>query len=120
MVVELSSETGSLRLRTDDDGWCHVELVVAGISTPLGADDQRIVNERLSNALVSTLGGPWVDGVGGKVVFVMSLAEHHGTIYAADVQGVRTIFLQDGQGQDLGQLSLLPAERRRWSEQLLA
>ena len=119
MVVELESKDGGLRLSTDGNGWCFVELVVSGRVTLLGAEDQRIVVDRLTNAVASTLEGPWVDGIDGRIAFVMSFSEHHCTIYSYDELERRVLILHDSQGQVVGRLELPPTICRRWNEQLL-
>lgn len=119
-MKELVAEGGRLRLDTNEDGWCRIELVSDGNITPLGADVYRIVAERLSRALSSSPEESSMSGGERNVACVTTLSEHHCTIYAYDEEGDRILFVQDRHGQDIGTLRLPDPHRRRWRDQLRA
>jgi hypothetical protein len=48
------------------------------------------------------------------VTAILSLAEHHASIYAADRAGLRTLYFQNGDGKVFGRLDLGREEREHW------
>lgn len=86
--------------------------------TLLGADTFEVVKARLLNAVKPTLEGSWMDWGNKKVLFVLSLGEQHGSIYATELGGLRVLLCMSSKGQCIGQLKLTDADCQRWREQL--
>jgi hypothetical protein len=119
MVILLGCSDGELQLNVDETGWCDVALVTRGNRHQLGADTLKAVAAKLSNGLKDGLEGEasgTIDDV--KVRWVLSLAERHCSVYAADVSGRRVLFFQGADGGLLDRLSLDQQERRVWWERL--
>lgn len=119
MVTLLRCADGELQLSSDATGWCDVMVVISGHQHQLGADSVKVVHTRLSDGICKTLQGT-PSGIieGAEVRWVLSLAERHGSVYAADVEGRRVLFFQEANGGQLGKLSLSSEDRRKWCELL--
>ena len=111
-TLTLTAQTFSLVLEIDEFGWCHVALGADGGGRDLGADDARIVVERL----ITGLQEPAV----GSPRWVLSLAEVHTSLYAEAQPDALLLHIQgaDGRRVFLGRLS--PEERDRWLASLKA
>jgi hypothetical protein len=121
MVTMLSSGAAGLALSADASGWCEVELRLPDRRYSIGADSERVVVGRLLQGLAPTLSGPGAGAIGGmEVKWVLSLAERHTTIYAADYEGNRLLFLQDADANLIGRIELTDPDRRRWVDTLEA
>lgn len=120
MVVELLCEQGCLRIVVNDDLWCRVEVVADGVVTPLGAETFGIFAARLSEAVSPERRGPGVANMDGPVRWVMSLSEHHGTIYAEDRGDTLWLLCEDDQGKVFATLQLSATDRLGWSGNLAA
>lgn len=119
MVIKLVTSETELTLRSDQDGWCEVDLFLGGRTVRLGADQQQLVIERLASGLDRELKGDVVGVISGMdVVWVLSLSEEHGTIFAADDGERRVIFFQEASGSLLGTVALSGEDRARWLGQL--
>jgi hypothetical protein len=119
MVIELYAADGQLQLSANETGWCDVALLASSIRYELGADATDVVTNKLSAAMVDTLLGHssgTIDGV--DVQWVLSLAERHCSMYAADVPERRALYFQGEDGRLLGKLHLDGADRARWRELL--
>ncbi|MBI2395992.1 MAG: hypothetical protein HYV09_40895 [Deltaproteobacteria bacterium] len=115
MITVLSSATGSVRLQTGANGRCEVTLHSGDHAFALGADDQKLIVERLGHALGDNLAGSVAGELAGTAVrWVLSLSERHATIYAGDAEGVRRLFIQDADGKVIAVLDLSPDKRREW------
>ena len=118
--LELEAPGATVWLRTDETGWCRVELSVGEHVEALGADTEKVVTERLANGLRDELTGSTVGDVdGASVRWVLSLSEKHYTIYAADVAGSRRLSFQGPDGNIRGTVTLGPEQRRHWLSLLL-
>lgn len=119
MVIKLVASKTELTLRSDDDGWCEIDLFLGGRNVRLGADQQKLVTERLASGLDRELKGDVVGVINGMdVVWVLSLSEEHGTIFAAADGERRVIFFQEASGLLLGTVVLSTEDRARWLGQL--
>lgn len=119
MFIALRSAAASLTLDADERGWCRVRLRLGSRDIALGAESRNIVIERLDRALLDPLPGEeagQLDGVPFR--WVLSLFEEHATIYAAEVDGVRRLHFQAGDGQSIGRIDLTRDQRREWSNAL--
>ena len=107
MVIVLQSTDGELRLSADDTGWCTVELLTSGGWHQLGADAFDVVMTKLSRGLDEKLPGQSSGTIKGvDVQWVLSLAERHWSVYAADVDDRRVLFCQGADGDLLDKLRL--------------
>jgi hypothetical protein len=109
----------SLVLESGKNDWCRVTLILGGRALKLGAETRPLLFERLRRGLVDELSAPdgrSIDGI--DVVWVLSLAEHHATLYAADRGEERILFVQAGDGSLVGRLVLYANDRRRWMAEL--
>ena len=96
MVTKLVAPDVELTLSSDKDGWCKVDVSLRGKTVRLGADQRRLVADRLALALEGELKGDVVGVINGmNVVWVLSLSEAHATIFVADVDGRRVLFFQE-------------------------
>lgn len=119
MVIVLQSADGELRLSADDTGWCTVELLTSGGRHQLGADAFDVVMTKLSRGLDEKLPGQSSGTIKGvDVQWVLSLAERHCSVYAADVDDRRVLFFQGADGNLLDKLRLDEIDRARWLEAL--
>lgn len=118
--LDLEGPGATVRLKTDETGWCQVELVVGEHVEALGADMEKVVRERLASGLQDELSGSTAGEIdGASVRWVLSLSEKHYTIYAADVAGNRRLFFQGPDGNIVRGVTLEPEQRRRWLSVLL-
>ena len=102
MFIALPSAAATLTLDADERGWCRVRLRLESRDIALGAELQNILIERLDRALLDELPGDESGRIGGVPVrWVLSLSEQHATIYAAEVDGVRRLFFQAGDGHSI-------------------
>ena len=118
-MVTLVSRLSQLVLESVSPHWCSVTLRHGGMAVVLGADTGPMVLERLRVGLSDVLTGP----VAGKiddasVVWVLTLAERHTSIYAADQGPHRVLFVQDADGMLIGRFDLRTAERRQWAREI--
>jgi hypothetical protein len=115
-MIELAASEGTLRVHPPQkDGWCRVELETAGNIEVLGADARDKVLKRLAAGVRDVFKGSAVGMIKGIPVHaVMSLFENHCTIYAADANGMRTLFVQRADGRLAGTLSLTAEQRQQW------
>jgi hypothetical protein len=119
MVIKLVASETELTLRSDKDGWCEVDLFFGGRTVRLGADQQQLVIERFASGLERELKGDVAGVINGMdVVWVLSLSEEHGTIFAAGDGERRVIFFQEASGSLLGTVVLSAEDRARWLGQL--
>lgn len=119
MVISLVCSEGELCLAWNEVGWCEVVLVASGQRYQLGAETKDIVVARLSDGLDKKLEGQASGSIENvEVRWVLSLAERHYSIYAAEVSNRRVLFFQGPDGGLVGKLSLDPEERSRWCQQL--
>src|SRR5260370_19775257 len=94
-VLELRVPGVVLRLRTDQRGWCQVELQTDSRIDALGADARHMIVERLRSGLAESLTGRSAGEIGGVPVrSIMSLAERHCSLYGGDVGPDRHVFFQ--------------------------
>src|SRR5580658_7243202 len=106
-VLELQVPTATLRLRTNAQGWCQVELLRDERMDVLGADTARIVIDRLTSGLSDPPAGESTRCIGDVTVrWVMSLAERHCSIFAGDVGTDRHVFFQGADGNLFGTIVL--------------
>jgi len=97
-------------------GWCQIELVTGSTRTILGSESTDVVREALIRATDSRLRGTPCGTIDGcSVLWVLSLSEAHGSVYAADVGESRLLFVQASTGMTIGRLSLSAARRSGWS-----
>lgn len=114
-LLELQAAGAVMLLRTDEMGWCRLELVIGEHPSALGADMEMVVIERLVRGLRDEPCGSTVGEIDGDPVrWVMSLSEKHCSIYVADVAGNRRLYFQGAQGNLLGTLDLAVEQRRQW------
>lgn len=119
MVIQLAASGGGLVLRFNSDYWCEVNLILGDRTVRLGADDGAVVIRRLAAALEAELEGDLagvIDGV--KVVWILTLAEAHGTVFAGDEHALRALFFQESSGSSLGSVRLNPQDCSRWRRQI--
>lgn len=113
-MKELGCRDGKLVLTWNREDWCQVVLLAPDAHT-LGADRRAAVFEHLRRGLQSNLSGAAAGAVDGVAVrWVLSLAEHHASIYDGNVDGARTLFFQNADAQRLARLRLDEDERRAW------
>ena len=121
MVTVLDSGSTQLMLSTDASRWCEMELAFDGRRLPIGADVEYIVIERLLRGLRDSLTGPSAGSIGGiEVVWILSLAERHTSVYASQYEGKRILFFQDADGNLLTRIELADTDRQRWIRELQA
>jgi hypothetical protein len=114
MVTELVAGSTRLLVDCDTSQWCEVTLDANGIHQ-LGSETRSVLVERLVRGLRGELSAPTsgeLDGV--PVAWVLSLSERHASIYAADREGIRTLYFQDADGKLIARLDLEREERERW------
>jgi hypothetical protein len=118
-TIELEASFGRFRLTTNEAGWCQVELQLADRRVALGADSLTTVIARLADGL----GDAFVGGVAGTidgvaVYWIVSFFEQHCTIYAADVENGRRLFVEDRDAKLVAGMTLSQEERLRWRAEL--
>lgn len=119
MVIVLTSGPVTLTLSADASGWCKVQLAHAGQLLQLGADTKSVVIERLMQGLLDELRGQssgLIDGI--NVTWVLSLAERHTSIYAAQHEHKKLLFFQDADGKVVARIELTDEDRQRWLREL--
>ena len=117
-LVELPADRGSLRLRSDDRGWCRVVVQLGG-PIMLGADSYSVIKNRLLSTLRNAASSEPVGTLcGSPVVWVLGLSEPHSFIYAARSNDNLRLFFQDRDNRVVGTLDLTQADRQRWIEEL--
>jgi len=115
MVRTLTTDDFNLTLESDSNGWCEVYIRIGYKTIRLGADHEAIVVQRLMSAMDRNLNGPMVGAIQGiNVVWILSLAEEHATIYAGDDAGYRILFFQDASGNPVGDVRLTHDDKRHW------
>lgn len=106
--VELRSASGTLLIAVDAlgvGGWCQVQLIAAGGTRPLGAEQWKYISAHLSSFLADTSPGQrWV----------FSLAERHTSAYGEHVAGAAVLHLEDADGRIFARLVLSSAEIDQW------
>jgi hypothetical protein len=111
MVIELAAGSTKLVIACD---WCDVVLHSGGVH-PLGAETRGVIVERLLRGLQGDAPEPnagEIEGVG--VGWVLSLAERHSSIYAADRERLRLLFFQDADGKLIVRIDLSSDDRKDW------
>lgn len=121
MVTKLVVAGAKLTLRSNEEGWCTVDLTLPDKTIRLGAEDRDWVLHHLAAALEKQITGK-VNGVveGLSVVWGISLSEMHCSMYVADRDGQRVLFFQDANASWLARVVLTNEERERWLAQLRA
>lgn len=114
-IIKLKGKHTQLVLEHQAKAWCCVKFVEkSGRILDLGADDEDTILVKL----LSTLRGPLtpIAGVinGVKVSWVLSLSERHGSIYAGKAKDILILFLENGDGDIIGQLELSPRDIPDW------
>jgi hypothetical protein len=118
-IVELIAPEAVLRLRIDEDGWCEVLLEKGARRYTLGAEAVTIVVERLLRGLADKLVGQSAGEIENVAVrWVLSLAERHASVYAADVGDQRVLFFQAEDGSLISRVPLSDAVRQMWLDSL--
>jgi len=115
MVIILSAGEARLRLSGDAD-WCDVRLENASQEIELGADSAAVVLERIAAALADdfpTGSAGQIDGL--DVAWVVSLSEHHTSMYVATSGSDRVLLFEDAAGKVIGRVELDEAERGEWA-----
>ena len=112
VTLTLTSQAFTLVLDIEQSGWCRVSLGADGGGRDLGADDERIVVERLVAGLQEPMSG--------SPRWVLSLAEAHTSLYVEAQTDSLLLHVQgaDGRRVFLGRLSL--EERDLWVDLLKA
>lgn len=119
MVTKLVADKAVLQLRTDEREWCEVELRLGNQVFPLGADLRCVIERRLRRGLAEQLEGTPVGFIQDVlVVWVLSLAERHTTVYAGNQNGRRLLFFQAADGSLLARIELSNDDRQRWIAEL--
>jgi hypothetical protein len=119
MKLELEAPEATLVLDTNERGWCQVVLRLPDRVLALGAEMHKTVIARLINGVSDRLPGPIsgrIDGV--PVPWVVSLFEQHSSVYAADVDEGRRLFIQDRDAKWIAVMTLSAEDRRRWLSRL--
>ncbi len=112
--LTLHGSNGSLTLRLDPggiDGWCQVDLRVAGESQRLGAEALDFIASRL----VAFLEAP---GTTVGLRSVLGLSEVHTWVYGEHAGEEVVLHFQDVDGRTFAQITLTDAERTNWIEAL--
>jgi hypothetical protein len=123
MVADVIELCGSVDfcicVRADAVGWCQIELKTDGKVFALGADTKRVVTARLLSAISDSLTSKPSGQIRGLAVhWIMSLAERHCSIYAADVETDRQLFFQGADGELLAVVVLSAQMRKEWLHEL--
>jgi hypothetical protein len=114
MLTELVAGTARLLMDCDLSQWCQVILDADGLH-PLGSETRSVFVERLVRGLRDELPGPTSGELEGvPVAWVLSLSERHTSIYAADREGVRTLYFQNADGKLIARVNLGREVRERW------
>lgn len=121
MVTKLVAAGAALTLRSNEEGWCTVDLTLPDKTFCLGAEVRDWVLDHLAAALEKQLAGK-VSGVvdGLSVVWGMSLSELHCSMYVADRDGQRVLIFQDANASWFARVVLSDEERELWLAQLRA
>lgn len=115
MVRTLTANGSALTLRSDTDGWCDVELLLDGRRLQLGAEQEDVLAKRLASAMHDELTQEVAGTIAGiNVVYVLSLAEKHTTVFAGDNADRRVLFFQDASGGLVGDVRLTGKDRKDW------
>jgi hypothetical protein len=114
-ALVLESESGTLRVVPQNDGWCAVTLSLAGSDHRLGADAPKVVLMKLAAGLADELRGKEIGKIRGLPVrAIMSLFEDHCTIYATNEGDDRLWIVQRPDASLLGTVRLSREDRVRW------
>src|SRR5690349_23166220 len=121
MMTQLLRANGiSLFLSWADLGhgdWCRLQLEVDGAVFTLGAEAKSVVFERLARALADELPASTTKIEGISATWLLSLAEEHSSVFAAEIEGRRTLFFQGPDGRLLARAVLSDSERWAWMKQ---
>lgn len=116
MVKKEVFEASGGELVVGSGDWCEISVrIIGGGEILLGAENRRVVVERIKKMVVTAeLEGK--EGVigGVRVKWIMSFSERHGSIYAGDAKDGRHVFAQDEEGKVVAELVLDKAERDAW------
>jgi hypothetical protein len=115
MVIILPANGSTLTLQSDSDGWCTAYILFDDMKIRLGAEHQDVIVDGLVSALEGDLKPNTVGQIQEvEVVWILSLAEEHATIYAGDRNGYRILFFEDASGQLIGSVKLTSEDRQHW------
>ena len=121
-ALTLATASGSLVLEIEPGGshWCRCYLEKDG-RVELGGQPARYVLNHLVASLEQSVHQHIGELQGHQVSWVMTLAAPHCTLYRAIDTGEEILFfVQDAGTTMIGGLSLTPAQRVRWQQQLNA
>jgi hypothetical protein len=115
LVLELAAPQAVIRLSADDAGWCRVRLDAPPLQEELGADTLGHVLARLAKALEEQLPtGPTRERDGHDLLWILSLAERHCSLYARDAESRRELWFQRADGTLFYTLPISAETRRQW------
>jgi hypothetical protein len=95
-------------------------LLTAGSSFLLGAEDVRIIADRLISNLDHERGEAAGEMGGHKVWWVLSLSEPHCALYFYIEDGARILLLEDAEAKAMATVKLSAEQYREWRIQLAA
>ena len=118
--VELEGEGGNFTINVDNNGWAKCYLLVGDSKIFLGADDIRILAQRLISHLEDERREPVGEIAGHLVYWVVSLFEAHYTLYFYREGGVRVLLWQDEMAKLVATVKLDGKQYQKWRKQLAA
>ena len=118
-VVELNGVGGCIRLFVDRNEWCRCQLVADGV-TDLGAETLTYIVSHLLEALDRTNWQKIGYISNCPVRWVLSLAEAHCILYAAESDSDLILIWQGKDEHVIGNLRLSAEQCRQWRNTLSA
>ncbi len=122
MARTLALESGDARffLSVNQSGWCSLSLHIGDQVFELGADTVSKVKERLGRALrIPRDLGICVGKIDDRSVsWVMSLSEHHASIYAHLQSDGMILVFQDMDARTIAMISITDVQSVDWLNQL--
>lgn len=113
-TIHLDAEDSSLSLSVGKNNWCEVKLHLGNHSYHLGAEDKTKIVKRLQDGLCKNdlEGSEKLDGI--SVLWVLSLAEKHTSIYVGISSDTRQFFFQNEAGETFAKISLTQEKCKKW------
>ena len=118
VTLSLVADGGAIEGHVDAAGWCRCALVQSAGTTSIGAETLRHLSRRLLAWLDKPLESP-AGQIEGETVFgVVSLSEHHYTLYSVAEGRDLLLLFQGPDTSVVGTLRLKPSHQLAWRDML--